>query len=352
MKLAKRAEIDTFFNRPTAHIAGVLIYGKDRSQVIERCTALAKKIVPDITDPFNVSLMTDSDIENDPARLEGELQSLSMMGGRRLIRLKFFSEKAILDKAVAASLKAHASGAFNPEAFIIIEAGALGSDSALRRLADADKNLVSIACYEDETGDVIRMAREALAADGVSLSSAAMDIFAQRLPKERGIARQEIERLILFIGPASHKTLNEVELQEFLGVEPEASLFKAASDAFGGRMKPAQAGLRRAFAEGEKGADALRALSQHYNKLKLLKSNLDKGLSPKEATRNAGVFWKDEDDMLRQARNWHFTTLDGLAQDLIEADKACKSTGMPDLLITERLFLQIAGKAARAGLQA
>ena len=35
---------------------------------------------------------------------------------------------------------------------------------------------------------------------------------------------------------------------------------------------------------------------------------------------------------------------------LVEADKACKSTGMPDQLISERVYLAIAGRAARAGL--
>ncbi|EGF92023.1 DNA polymerase III, delta subunit [Asticcacaulis biprosthecium C19] len=350
MKLVKKPEIDALFKNPPSHVLGVLIYGKDRSQVIERATVLAKRIVPDITDPFNVSLITDTDIENDPARLEGELQSLSMMGGRRLVRLKFFTEKAALDKAVAAVVKQHAAGDYNREAFLIIEAGSLGGESALRRLADADKALVSIACYEDETGDIIRMAREAFAANGVSLTTGAMDIFAQRLPKERGIAHQEIERLILFIGPHSHKTLEERELQDFLGVEPEASLFKAAQDAFGGRMKSAQAGLRRAFAEGETGPDAMRALSGHYNKVKLLKTNMSKGMGGKEAAKVSGVFWKDEADMLRQAQTWSFDLLDPLASDLIEADKQCKSTGMPDLLIAERLYLQIAGKANRAGL--
>jgi DNA polymerase-3 subunit delta len=350
MKLSKRAEVDAFFKAPPAHMTGALIYGKDRSQVLERSTDLAKRIVPDINDPFNVSLLTETDIESDPARLEGELQSLSLMGGKRLIRLKFFTEKASLDKTVAALLKNHAAGEYNRDAFIIVEAGGLGGDSALRRLADADKNLASIACYEDETGDIIRMAREALSANGVSLSTGAMDIFAQRLPKERGIAHQEIERLILFIGPGSHKTLTETELNDFLGVEPEASLFKAASDAFGGRMKPAQSGLRRAFAEGESGPDAVRALSQHYNKIRTLKTLLQKGMGSKEATQAAGVFWKDENDMLRQAQVWNFDVLDGLAKDIVETDKQCKSTGMPDLLLAERLYMQVAGKAARAGL--
>ncbi len=350
MKLVKRPEIDAFFKSPPAHIVGALIYGKDRSQVIERATALSKRIVTDINDPFNVSVLTDSDVDADGGRLEGELQSLSLMGGRRLVRLKFFSEKAALEKSVAAAVKAHAAGEYNRDAFLVIEAGSLGADSALRRLADADKALASIACYEDEAGDIIRMARETLAQEGVSLSNGAMDVFVQRLPRERGIARQEIERLVMFIGPGSHKTLEEKELQDFLGVEPEASLFKAAGDAFAGRMKAAQAGLRRAFAEGESGPDAMRALSLHYNKIRLLKTQLGKGMDSKTAAKSAGVFWKEEDDMLRQARAWHIDILDALSADLIETDKMCKTTGMPDLLLAERLYLQIAGKAARAGL--
>ena len=273
-----------------------------------------------------------------------------MMGGRRLVRLKFFSEKASLDKAVAQSVKAHAAGAFNRDAFLIIESGGLGSDSALRRQAEADKAFAAVACYEDDAGDIVRMAREALAADGVALTTGAMDMFVQRLPRERGIAHREIERLILFIGPGSNKTLSEAELADFLGVEPEASLFKAASDAFGGRMRAAQAGLRRAFAEGKGGPDAMRALSDHYNKVKLLKTLMQKGMGSKEAARAAGIFWKEEDDMLRQARAWDYHALDPLAKDLIEADKSCKSTGMPDQLISERLYLAIAGKAARVGL--
>ena len=350
MKLSKKPEIDAFLKKPTPGVTGVLIYGKDRSQVLERSADLARRIVPDINDPFNVALLTETDLEADGGLLDGELQALSMMGGRRLVRLKFFSEKAALDKAVAVSVKAHAAGEFNRDAFLIVEAGGLGSDSALRRQAEADKAFAAIACYEDDAGDVVRMAREALAADSVALTTGAMDMFVQRLPRERGIAHREIERLVLFIGPGSQKTLNEAELADFLGVEPEASLFKAAADAFGGRMRAAQAGLRRAFAEGKGGPDAMRALSDHYNKIKLLKTLMQKGMGSKEAARAAGIFWKEEDDMLRQARAWDYHTLDPLAKDLVEADKACKSTGMPDQLISERLYLAIAGRAAKAGL--
>ena len=43
-----------------------------------------------------------------------------------------------------------------------------------------------------------------------------------RLPRERGLMRQEIERLALFIGPGSGKTLDMDALEHHLGVEPDA----------------------------------------------------------------------------------------------------------------------------------
>lgn len=350
MKLVKRPEIEAFLKQPSAETCACLIYGKDRGQVIERGDMLARRIVADPKDPFNVSLLTDSDIDADPVHLEDELQAQSLMGGRRLVRLKFFSEKTSLDKAVAAALKTHLGGSNHSDTFFLIEAGGLGTDSAIRRLADADKAMASIACYEDETGDVIRMARETLAKNEVALTPDAMDMFANRLPRERGVARQEIERLCLFIGPGSKKTLDAKELQDFLGVEPEASLYQAALEAFGAKMAPAQAGLRRAFAEGESGIDALRALNAHLIKLRLIQAQIQKGIDAKQAAKAAGVFWKQEAEFLRQARNWTDHLIDGLSKELIDTDKLCKTTGMPDLLIAERLYMSIAGRAKRLGL--
>jgi DNA polymerase III subunit delta len=350
MKLVKRPEIEGFLKKPPHTIMGCLIFGKDRGQVLERGDSLARKIVADPNDPFNVGRLSDTDIDSDPARLEDELCAQSLMGGRRLVRLRFFSEKASIDKIITLALKGHIAGEYNKDAFFLIEAGGLGGDSGLRRLADNDKSIASIACYEDETGDIVRMARDTLAQNEVALTPEAMDVFAARLPRERGVARQEIERLCLFIGPGSKKTLNEIELSDFLGVEPEASLFDAALHAFGGKMGLAQSGLRRAFAEGEGGVDAIRALGGHLAKLRLIQSQLQKGMDAKMAAKSAGVFWKQESEFLRQVKAWSELRIDGLSSELIEADKQCKSTGLPDLLISERLYMSIAARAQRLGL--
>lgn len=350
MILSKRPDIDRFLKDPDAAARACVIYGRDRGVVRERAEQLARRVVPDLDDPFGVALLTDADVEADPAKLEGELAALSMLGGRRLVRLRLHSEKAAPDKAAAEALVAHCEGRLNPDAFFLIEAGALGRDSALRKAAEKAAEARVIPCYEDEAGDIARMAREALRADGVGLTSEALEIFVARLPKERGVARQEIERLALYIGPGSGATLGPAELEAFLGVEPDASLFDAAADAFGGRPGPARSGLVRAFAEGETGPAAVRALSQHLGKLRRIITLARSGADMKEAAKSAGVFWKQEREMLRQARAWTLSELDGVQSDLLEADRLCKRAGSPDALLAERALLTVAAKARRLGL--
>lgn len=350
MILAKRPEVDRFLKTPDPAVRAAVIHGKDRSGVAERATLLCKAITPDLNDPFNVTVLTDSDIDGDETRLDEALTALSMIGGRRLVRVRLGSEKASIDKQLAAALKAHADGAFNPDAMLVIEAGALGRDSALRKAAEASTAAVGIACYEDETGDVARMTREALAADKVGLTQDALDRFVARLPRERGLMRQEIERLVLYIGPGSGRTIDVAELELHLGVEPDASLQDAALQAFGGRPAPAQSGLRRALAEGESPVMAVRQASIHLGKLRRINVLQANGAGAKEAARAAGVFWKQEAEMLRQARSWRLEDLDKVLDSVNAADIATKTTGSPDQLIAERLLLEISARARRLGL--
>jgi DNA polymerase-3 subunit delta len=350
MILSKRPDIERFLAKPDPQVRVALIYGRDIGVVRDRANGLAAKVAERPDDPFDVALLTDGDLDGDGARLEGELAAQSLMGGRRLVRLKLASEKAGLDKQVAETLAAHAEGKLNPDAFFIVEAGNLGRDSATRKAAEKATGAVAIPCYEDEPGDVARLVRETLAKDNVGLDAQALQLFVGRLPKERGVARQEIERLALYLEPGSGRTAGPGDLEDFLGVEPEASLSDAAADAFGGRLAEAQAGLRRAAAEGEAGPAAIRAIGMYLGRLRRTLTLVKNGAGPQEAAKASGVFWKQEREFLRQARNWTLADLDRLQPDVLAADKACKTAGSPDHLIAERLALTIAGRARRLGL--
>ena len=349
MILRRRPDIERFLKAPGAEFRAALIHGRDLGVVRERAAELAAKVTSRPDDPFDTAFLTDGDLDSQPARLEEELAAVSMMGGRRLVRLRL-GDAAKPERAAAEALGAHLEGLLNPDAFLLIEAGDLGRDSALRRLAEKADGCAAIACYEDEVGDIVRFTREALAAEGLGLTAEAQQLFASRLPHERGVARQEIERLILYLGPGSGVTAGPKELEDFLGVEPEASLAEAASEAFGGRLSGAQASLRRAAREGLGGAAAVRAMSSHLARLRRIAVACHAGASIQEAVKGAQVFWKAEREVSRQARAWTLGELDAAQPDLLAADIACKQAGAPDELIAERLALSLAGRARRLGL--
>ncbi len=350
MLISRRADVERFLAGPPAQVRAAVIHGRDRAGVRERADGLAKKLVARPDDPFDVALLTESDIDSDGARLSDELTAQSMMGGRRLVRVKLTGEKASVDRALADALKTHLDGGFNPDAFFLIEAGPLGRESGLRKIGEKGEGAAVIPCYEDEVGDVARLVRESLAKDKVSLNAEALELFVSRLPHERGVARQEIERLALYLGPGSSLTATAEDLKPYLGVEPESSLADAAQDAFGGKLAAAYAGLRRAAAEGEAGPAAVRAIGLHLGRLRRTLSLAKNGAGLAEAAKSAGVFWKNEREFLRQARGWSLDHLDLLQPEVLEADRLCKQTGSPDGLIAERLALSIAGRARRLGL--
>jgi DNA polymerase-3 subunit delta len=348
--LSKRPDIERFLKQPDPQIRAAVIYGRDIGVVRDRGHQLAAKVAANPDDPFDVTQLTDSDIDADAGRLEGELAAQSLMGGRRLVRLRLSSDKAGPDKLAAEALIRHAAGELNPDAFLLIEAGNLDRNSALRKAAEKANGAAAIPCYEDEPGDVARLVRETLAPDNLSLNPDALSLFVARLPKERGVARAEIERLALYLGPGSGTVATPADLEQFLGVEPEASLSDAAADAFGGRLAEAQAGLRRAAQEGEGGPAAVRAIGMHLGRLRRTLTLHKSGAGLQEAAKASGVFWRQEREFLRQARTWTLDELDKLQPEVLAADRACKTAGSPDQLIAQRLALTIAGRARRLGL--
>src|SRR5438128_1963716 len=94
MILSKRPDIERFIGRPDPAIRAALIYGRDVGVVRDRGHALAAKLVANPDDPFDVALLTEQDLSDDGGRLEGELAAQSLMGGRRLVRLRLAEKPA------------------------------------------------------------------------------------------------------------------------------------------------------------------------------------------------------------------------------------------------------------------
>ena len=68
-------------------VRAVLVFGRDEGLARERADLISKQVAPDLSDPFQVAKPSSEDIKNAPSLLLDEVAAISMMGGRRLVRV-------------------------------------------------------------------------------------------------------------------------------------------------------------------------------------------------------------------------------------------------------------------------
>ncbi|MCA0302619.1 MAG: DNA polymerase III subunit delta, partial [Proteobacteria bacterium] len=93
MKIEPR-NVESFLRKPDPKIRGVVIHGNDDGLIAERAIALAKMVCDDLKDPFRVVDIAGDVLKGDPARLADEFGAMSLMGGRRVIRVRPAGEES------------------------------------------------------------------------------------------------------------------------------------------------------------------------------------------------------------------------------------------------------------------
>ncbi|HEY1505396.1 MAG TPA: DNA polymerase III subunit delta, partial [Stellaceae bacterium] len=134
------ARIAAFVKTPDAGMRAALVYGPDAGLVKERAEKIARAICPDLTDAFRVADLDPDGLPKDPARLNDEAASLSLMGGRRLVRVQDAGDGVggLFDRF----FKDPPPG----DAFIVVSAGDLPPRSSLRRAFESAKTAAAIPC--------------------------------------------------------------------------------------------------------------------------------------------------------------------------------------------------------------
>src|SRR3954452_1661981 len=116
----------------------VLLYGDDAGMIRERAEALVRVVAGSLDDPFLVTELAREDIR----RLPDEAAGLSLMGGRRVVRVRDATDAAA--DPVQALLKTRAP------ALVVLEAPTIQSRSRLRTALESAADGVAIACYPEE----------------------------------------------------------------------------------------------------------------------------------------------------------------------------------------------------------
>ena len=334
----KGASIDRTLSHPPKDLTAALIFGPDQGLVRERAETLIKSVVPNLKDPFLIADLDDSILASDPARLFDEAAAISMLGGRRVVRVRGAGNT--LAKLFERFLDAPVG-----DALVVVEGGDLSRGTGLRRVFDDAENAASIACYGDSARDLPDVVRETLRAAGLTIAPEALADAAARLGSDRGVTRRELEKLALYAHGQKQVTLDDV--RAVLGDEAEVRSEEALDAAGQGDMKRLDLALERLWVAGTSAIAIVRMAMSHFQRLALVRAELDKGEPAESAMKKLRppVHFMRAAAFKSQLSNWDTQRLGDALDLLLETEALCKTTGVPPEIVAGRALLNIAALA-------
>ena len=340
------AQIERFLAAPDARYRAVLVYGPDSGLVRERADRMAAAIVPDRNDPFRVADLAAETLVGDPARLYDEAQALSLMPGRRVVRVREAGDPvgALFDRF----LKEPPPG----DTLIVVEGGDLPARSSLRRAFEAARGGAALACYADGPQELAALVRAVMGERRIIVSADAMDHLVANLGGDRLLSRHELDKLALYVGDGGKLGIDEAAAMvgDSAAVTVEDAVYAAAE----GDVPGLERALGRAFGDGETAVSLIRAAQRHFQRLHLAGARIEAGTSAADAVERLRppVFFKRRERFQGQLRRWPARRAVAALEALLEAERNAKRTGLPPETVCRDALLRLAAAGRRSASRA
>lgn len=328
----KAASVPRFLKAPDPECRAALVYGPDAGLVAERAAALATHFMKRDEGEAELVRLDERDFAEDASRLEVELRTISMFAARKVVRV---GPGARLDVPV---LKALLDSPL--EGTLIVEAGNLRPDSALRKLFEANKHAAALPCYGDER-NISALIDEELREAHLAMDSGTRAYLMTRLGADQALSRAEVTKLTLFA--AGKSRISDEDIDAIVGDSSEIAVESFAYDVSGGDAKAALRQLARLVAAGTDVSAALTGLARHFTQLHRVAAALHKGVSAEQALRSLRPrpHFKREPAFVANCRRW---SMRRLAQAMPMIQEAIKRSRLnPELQqdFAERLVIAL-----------
>jgi DNA polymerase-3 subunit delta len=339
MVAIKAHQADAFMKAPPQRLAAALFFGSDPGLVSERSAVLARALAGRENPAGEILRLDDTELDEDPGRLETELQMRPMFSSRRVVR-------AIAGRRISAQLLKPLLGSQPLEGLLIVEAGNLKADDALRALFETNENCFAVACYPDSAADIDSLIAEVLSGFSLSIDGDARALLQTRLGADRALSRAEIEKLALYSLGRSKITLQDVE--HVVGDAADLALERISEAAAEGRTQAAMTDFGRALASGESAQAIILITQRYFLKLHKVRSDVDAGQRLDDALKSIRppIFFKQRDAFARQVRNWPRPQLDQALRRIAETAKTARLSSSLEDIYAERLLLALAAMAS------
>ena len=310
----------------------MLVYGPDAGLVSERAAALAEVLAKGLGQDTEVVRLDDRDFAEDPGRLGIECQTQSMFASGKVVRAKAGTR---LDAITLKALFEEPTG--NP---LVVEAGNLRPDSALRKFFEKHAEAAALPCYADERG-LSELIDTELGKSNLKIDRETKAYLMGRLGADQALSRGEVAKLALYAQGSGAVTHDDVAA--IVGDASEIALDNFVYAVSGGDAAGALRELNRLAASGTDRTVALGALSRHFTKLYLVATH--QGTLEEGAKRlRPPLHYKRRDMFLNHCRKWGARRLASALPLVQEAVRRTRRT--PDLgpAFGERLLLALTSK--------
>ena len=338
MVAVKAHEADAFLRSWPPQVAALLFYGTDEGLIAERAMAACRAAAAKSNPPGEILRLDELDIEQDPGRMTVELTTISMFGGRRIVRAN--ASRRVTAAAIAPLLASKLEG------ILVLEAGNLKQDEGIRALFEKTPHAAAIPCYADNERDLDGIIRDVLATKGLAISHEAKRALVTRLGADRVQSRAEIEKLALYCHGKQRIELIDVETVS--GDASELTLDNIMASAASGLPAQALTASERALSSGESPQALIIAAQRYFQRLHRVRAALDATGSLDGALRTLRppLHFKSRDSFTRHVQAWSASKLLVAMERINVAQRLSRSNNLDDALAADRLVLDLARLAA------
>jgi len=322
MVALKSAQITQFMNKPDTNMRAVLVYGPDHGLVKERVDKLIIDYIGSKDDPFNLSILDDAALKDDPTKLSDEAHAGSLIGGNRAILVNDAGDRA----------------------------GDLKPSSKIRSFFDKSKNAASLPCYSGDTRSLNDLISATCKEFKLKINPDANRALLDVLGSDFAISKSEIIKLCTYC--LGNETIGIDDVEAVCGENGLITLDTLSDSLLTGDLNMFDRAFRKAELSGQPPATIIYSVSRHLQKLHTLSLNIEGGLNSVEAIKRLKppVHFKRKDSFAKQMRIWRSKDILSALTDLQMCEKETRQKPILASAIAHRTLLKM-GYIARAKQQ-
>ncbi len=314
MKL-RAYEVPKFLKAPDPNINTILVYGNDIGIISETTKHFVQnKLGKEYNETQFITLTTDI-LSEDPTRLYDEAATISMFGECKVIMLEMVTDKE--KNTLVSYLDTPCKNSF-----LILTAGSLAPTNAIRKLIETCPHAMALPCYEDDIQNSQNIIRTHLQEEGFNIEPDALHLFSETISTNRALIRQELNRLVLFMGPrgsterGSKETvmITREDIKKIRGDNDDVHIFDFIDYVVLGNVREADLKINKIKqSKNYQLSSAFGQLRRHFQMLHLTQLHIQEGMNQEQALKTAfrpPLHFKRQDKVKRQLRNWSLNKIE------------------------------------------